>query len=201
MVEEFLALPRDKKITIGIILAVCLIIGIGIPFIIEKLNISPFKRPPTIIQEVSTNVTPTNSVVIPASLNLSSDKSSYKIGDIVTISINLDSGTYGVGAADFVITFDPKVLKPRQITPGNYFKVIANKSIQSDFVKISAMAEVTDTNINFPSGKGKVATIQFDTLSQSAKTGITFDPQKTVVASDGKNILDKTQNLTISIGS
>lgn len=198
MIQEFLALSKGKKIAIGIILAVCLALGIGIPFIIEKLNISPLKNPPTII-ETPANITPTASVPVPASLTLSSDKTSYKLGETVTVSINLDSGTYGVGAADFVINFDPKVLKPTLVTQGNFFKVIANKNIQTDFVKISTIAEVTDNGVNFPSGRGKVATVQFDTLTEAAQTGITVDKQKTVIASDGKNILDKTADLTISV--
>src|SRR3989338_3536993 len=198
IVREFLSLSKYKKIAAILILVICLGAGVGIPFIIEKSNVSPPKTPPQ-IKEVPQNITPTVSVPISASLKLSSDKTNYKMGDNVMISINLYSGTYGIGAADFIIDFDPKVLKPTLITIGNYFKVIANQSIQSNFVKISSLAEVTETDINFPSGKGLVATIQFDILSQSTQSAITIDKEKTIIASNGKNILDKTEDVTISV--
>ena len=119
IVREFLSLSKYKKIAAILILVICLGAGVGIPFIIEKSNVSPPKTPPQ-IKEVPQNITPTVSVPISASLKLSSDKTNYKMGDNVMISINLDSGTYGIGAADFIIDFDPKVLKPTLITIGNY---------------------------------------------------------------------------------
>jgi hypothetical protein len=134
---------------------------------------------------------------IPASVSLETKSSSYAIGETVSVSVTIDSGSNDVGAADFIITYDPTLLKAGSITPGSFFKSIPVKKISNGSIKLSALAEITDSRVLFPKGKGVVAIIDFKVLKANPSTLISFDSEKTIIASDGRNIVNKLNNLKL----
>lgn len=135
----------------------------------------------------------------PAILTLTADKKEVKIGEKFLVKIELDSKNQGVGAADFVLNFDPSYLQPIKLSEGNFFKTYPVKKVEENFIKISGMANLEGNTIMIPKGKGLVATIVFQAEKETKGAEIVFDKEKTVVASAGKNILGKTSEVKVKV--
>ncbi len=116
------------------------------------------------------------------------------------VTLSLSSPSRAVDAADFILYFDPKVLKPKSITNGNFFSQYPVKKIDKNFIKISAVASFIGNKITTSKGFGTIATITFTAIAETnAPTMIYLDPEKTVIASEGKNIIENYPQVTISV--
>lgn len=184
-IRDFKKIGKKQKIVIISILAGSFLVGIFLPAIITNLSSPKIKRPPP-------SPTP---ILIPASLSLTSDKNNIKLGTTFSAILNINSPNQGVEAADFVVNFDPKYLKVATVSAGNYFSLYPVKAIEKDNVKISGTANLLKDKFIIPIGRGTVGTIVFESLAATPSTQISFDREKTIVASKGKNILDQN-NIT-----
>lgn len=177
---------REKVIILSL-LSITFLIGLGIPLLIGNLSQSS--------QTVRTTTTPSPQ---PAALLLSS-VSNVETGKTFDVIIKLNSSDVGIEAGDFILYFDPQYLKPQEIKTGNYFQKYPVKKIDKNFIKISASASFINNKIILPKGEGIVATVIFKAVEKSSNTLIYFDPDHTIVASNGQNILNSYPSLTLSV--
>lgn len=194
--REFKEIGKKQKILILAVLIGSLLFGLFLPVAIN--NLSSLKPP-----KITPSPTP---IPIPAVISLSTDLPAGKAGKnevetdaTFSATININSVNQGVEAADFVINFDPDYLSVATVSSGNYFGLYPVKEIGADSVKISGIANLVDNKFIIPIGKGVIAKIVFETLSATESTKISFDREKTIVASGGKNILDRITNLEVRI--
>lgn len=167
---------RKQKIIILVVLAGCLVIGLLLPFIYRTFL--------SVKSGIKTNLKPVK-------LSLIMINKPVKSGETFTANIFLSSPDSGVEAADFVVKFDPNVLKGTNIATGNFFREYPIKETSTDSIKVSGIATLVEDTFLIPKGEGSVATITFQTLKPAAKTVVSFDREKTIIASDGKNVLEK----------
>ncbi|MCJ7740405.1 cohesin domain-containing protein [Candidatus Microgenomates bacterium] len=167
---------RKQKIIILAVLGGCLVIGLLLPFIYRTFLSAK--------SGIKTNLKPVK-------LSLTPTKQTVKSGETFMTNIFLSSPDNGVEAADFVVKFDPNVLKATNIATGNFFREYPIKETYTDSVKVSGIATLVEDTFLIPKGEGIVATITFQTLKPAVKTVVSFDREKTIIASDGKNVLEK----------
>ncbi len=191
--SDFRKLPKKNQNLILIVLVICFVIGIASPNIIKSFN------------KIGTNNTvqklaPT-PIPIPAELSLNTSKKEIKKGDVLEVEISINSPSQGVEAADFVVKFDPDYLSVATVSAGNYFGAYPINQFENGSVKLSGVATLNKATLNIPKGKGVVGTISFTAEKAALSTNIYFDKEKTIVANNGKNILDLNtlQNLNVSI--
>lgn len=191
--RDFKKIGKKQKVIIISILIGCFLAGIYLPSFINN-----FPKPK--IKITAPNATPA-PVPIPASLSVTSENSQISLGATFSATIKIDSPNQGVEAADFVLNFDPLYLKVATISSGTYFGLYPLKEIQEDKVKISGLANLVNDKFIIPLGSGIVGSIVFEPLAATDSTKISFDREKTIVASGGKNILDmqKISDLKITI--
>lgn len=187
--REFSRIGQRQKIIIVIVLAASFLMGFVLPTGLAKLSNYQAPKP---------TPSPT-SIPLPAVISLSSDVADITMGATFSATININSPNQGVEAADFVVDFDPKYLKVATISAGNYFGLYPVKLAEKDKVKISGIANLVNDRFIIPVGRGTIGTITFKTLSATESTRIAFDRENTIVASGGKNILDKVTDLEINI--
>jgi len=174
--KDLRKIGRKRKIIIGAVLAGCLVIGLLMPFIYRAF-LSVKSGAKTNLKPVKLSLTPTKQTV--------------KSGETFMTNIFLSSPDSGVEAADFVVKFDPNFLKATNIATGNFFREYPIKEISTDSIKVSGIATLVEDTFLIPKGEGIVATITFQTLKPAVKTVVSFDREKTIIASDGKNVLEK----------
>lgn len=134
-----------------------------------------------------------------ATLSLSSDKQSLKVGEHATVTVQLDSYNNPVDAADFFFSYDPKVLTLDSMADGTFFSTWPIKKAENGSIRISGIATLSNNKLIVTSGKGKVTTLQFTALSPMKSTQIRIDGSQTIIATNGKNILDKNTITPLSI--
>jgi len=189
--REFKKIGKKQQMIIIAVLIGAFIFGISLPVGINKFSTyQPAKVLPS----------PT-PIPLPAVISISSDKVEIKRGATFSATININSPNQGVEAADFVVDFDPDYLSVATISAGNYFGLYPVKTFEKGKAKISGIANLVNNKFIIPVGKGKIGSIVFEALSATDSTKITFDREKTIVASGGKNILDleKITDLIVSI--
>ncbi|KKS97571.1 MAG: hypothetical protein UV73_C0007G0014 [Candidatus Gottesmanbacteria bacterium GW2011_GWA2_43_14] len=125
-----------------------------------------------------------------AKLDLLAENSRIPAGEDFKVTLILDSGKTEVAAADFVVAFDPKYLKVTSVSTGNFFANYPINVSGSGYVKVSGVATFDGKEIILPKGKETVAEIVFQATENKGKTEINFDRTKTIVATNGINILD-----------
>lgn len=178
--RDFGKIGKRKKVIILAILAGSFFFGIFMPITVTNLS---YKKPTLPIP----SPTP---IPLPASLTVTSDKRQAALNDTFIATINIDSPNQGVEAADFVVNFDPEILRVATVSGGNYFGLYPVKTAENDNVKISGIANLVNNKFIIPKGRGTAGSITFEALSATDSTKISFDREKTIVASGGKNILD-----------
>lgn len=186
------SLHKPNYIVIVAVLAACFVVG----FLISKLylGIKNFVTPANTQNQ-------TKNIPLSAILLLTANKKTYTTNEKIKVTLGLDSGGQGVEAADFIITFDPALLKAEEVTTENYFRTYPIKTVANNFVKISGIAFFDGKSLVIPKGKGVVAEITFTPLTKTKSAKITVDRSKTIIASGGKNILNpaKIKDVTFSI--
>lgn len=169
-----------------------LILAFAVGFTVAFLYIKP--------QFTKTN-TPAQSTVESgyASVTLSTPKMELTQNREFDVSIQISSPEKGVEAGDFILYYDPRYIRAMKVTRGNYFKNFISDVIEPSRIRLSAAAVLTGKNIIVPKGDGIVAAIRFATIAPTDTTLIYLDPDKTIVASNGKNILDYSNVLKLTI--
>lgn len=187
--RDFSKIGLKRKLVILAILVGSFIFGISAPIFLNNMG-QPVKVVPS----------PT-PIPVPASAEISAKVKEISAGNTFSATINVNSPNQGVEAADFVVNFDPNYLKVSTISSGNYFGLYPIKNADEGSVKISGIANLVNNKFIIPIGRGTIGTIMFQTLSATESTQISFDREKTIVASKGQNILDpnKITDLNISI--
>ena len=110
-----------------------------------------------------------------------------------TVTMTLDSKDAEVAAADIVVSYDTDSLKVVSVTTGNFFSNYPINQTSGDTVKISGVASFDGQNLILPKGKDTVGQIKFLAIKQNNRTLIKYHKAKTVVATAGKDIYDKSQ--------
>lgn len=187
---DFKKLPAYNKMLILLLLLLSFTIGLYLP----KIFPSVFKL--SFLQNF--NITSKGKL---AYLSLTADKKSVNKNDSFAVTLVIDSQNNNVEAADFVLTYDPGILQVTNVAPGGFFPNYPKKESGDGYVAISGSATVSGDKLLIPKGRDTVASITFKALTAKTKAVISFDREKTVVASEGKNILDgsKLKNLIINI--
>lgn len=180
----------EKTIAVSILLG-CFFIGFIAPVIYPALY-SPGLNPSKLIP------TPT-PIPIPAGITLTAPKNTFKTGDNIPVTINLNSPNQGIPVAEIVADFDPQILRIVTVSPGSYFHRYPIQSTGTNFVKISGIADLVDNKFIITKGAGTFASVIFKAVAPSAGTQIYIDPAKTTVANGQMNILGKISNLTVSV--
>lgn len=144
----------------------------------------------------------TQVLIEPTAIILSSSKLKYKVGEQISISINISSAKR-VDGVDLIISFDPKVLSAQPTIFGTIFSDYPQNRIDQTLGKVSISGITTQTGGVIPKGEfGKV----FFVAKAVGTTKIAFDftPGKTADTNvsetgTGKDILEKVNELEIKI--
>ncbi len=188
--KDFQQIRSKEKLLILSLLFFCFLLGFAGAIFLGKAAF-------TVSISSNSPILP-SPIPVPADVSLSTPNQKVGSGGSFDVTINLSSPSVGVEAADFIIYFDPQILKAINIQDGNYFKNYPVKKIAQNYVKISSVASFGNNKIIIPKGKGIIASVRFTAL-KPADTLIYFDPDKTIIASNGKNIVGKMSSLNLSI--
>lgn len=134
-----------------------------------------------------------------AKLDLLSENTKVNSGEEMKVTLVLDSGRTEVAAADFFVTYNPEYLKVTSVSTGKFFANYPINITGADFVKVSGVATFDGKSVVLPKGKETVAEIVFLAQNNKGKTEITFNREKTVVATNGINILDPKRSSRLDI--
>lgn len=188
--QDFKKLPAYNKAVILLLLLLCFTFGLYLPKIFPSIFKLNFMQ--------NFNISAKKEL---AYLALTSDKKSVKKNDAFKVTLTLDSRNNNVEAADFVLTYDSNVLEAVNVTTGKFFPNYPKKESGDGKVTISGSATVSGDKLIIPKGKDTVAVISFKAISTKTSAKISFDKEKTIVASGGKSILntDKITDLKINI--
>lgn len=182
-------LNTSSKILIIALLALAFFVGVSIPLFLTR---------PQKATNNETTAVPT-AIPKPITLSLTTQNEVVSLENTLYVQINIASEEREISAADFIVYFDPNFVKPTIIKEGDFFPNILTKKIEPEFIKIQAAATVKDNKFIFPKGKGTIATVSFKALKKTNRTLLYFDPDKTVVAVDGKSILTNITDLSLTI--
>lgn len=185
---DSLVIPGKKEARLIIfILAVCFV---GAFLLSYKLVIN---------KNSTAKLATTKNDLNPINVSLTTKNKTVTNNSDFDVEIKIDSQETEVDAGDFIINFDKTVLAPQKIIKGSYFPSIPVTKINTDYVKVSGIATVKDNTIIVPTGEGTVATISFKALTPTNSAKISFDRNKTVIASMGKNVTGTLTDLAVKI--
>lgn len=128
-----------------------------------------------------------------AQLSLSTDKQNVAVGDEFTVTMTLDSKNTEVAAADIVVDYDTNSLEVVSVTTGNFFSNYPINQTSRELVKISGVASFDGKNLILPKGKDTVGQIKFLAIKQNNRTLIKYHKVRTIVATNGQDIYDRSQ--------
>jgi len=188
LLRDFKKIGQKEKFLILLLLSFTFLLGFSSSYIIGFL--APIRSDSNIV------ATPSPQPVI---LSLVSTQNDIKLRDNFDVAVSLSSPDTGIEAGDFIVYFDPLIVKPLKITPGKFFPSYPVQKIENNFLKISGVVTYDTKRVILPKGKADVATISFQTLKKTDDTLIYFDPDHTIVASNGRNILNTMSSLSLAI--
>ncbi len=153
-------------------------------------------------QNVPRPVVSTQAAIQPTSITLSSDKSEYRVGDEVIVSVTLSSSRK-VDGADLIISFDPKVLTAREATLGTIFSDYPQNKVDVSLGKVSVSGITSQQGGIVPSGEfGRIAFLVKATgttkISLDFSLGVTVDTN-VIESGTGKDILETVNQLELNI--
>ncbi len=163
----------------------------------------------SLISPMSPSSSPTtdSQTVTDGKVSLSSVSNTYKVGDTVSLSINLDTGGHKTAGSDVILHFDSKILDATDsssITKGSIYSDYSKLEVDPKLglVTISGVSGLNQSNFQ---GVGVLATLNFKskaagqtTITLDFKPGSTTDTNLTD-ATSGKDILGSVANLTLTI--
>lgn len=132
------------------------------------------------------------------SLYLQTDKSSFSQGEFFYLKVMADAKGEKTDGVEFVLSFDPKMVRIGDPVPGNFFFLYPQKKVDSQegIVKVMALQNPNDTK---PLNDAIVVSLLITTL-QKGQASFDFVKDKNHLSGyAGKELLQATKNLTITI--
>lgn len=135
-------------------------------------------------------------------ITLSSSKTEYKVGEQISISINISSSKR-VDGADLIITYNPKVLTAKPAILGTIFSDYPQNTVDATLGKVSISGITAEPGGVRP--EGNFATLNLVAKSAGvARIALDFTPGQTgdtnvSETGTGKDILEKVNELEINI--
>lgn len=156
--------------------------------------------------EVTTRPPDAVTMAKPTSVSLTAAQSSIKIGEKLTVSINISSGDKLTDGTDIVLNFDPNLLSVATLSagpvnPGPLYNEYPFNKLEEGNITVSGIA---------PASKGVVANGLFGTVEFTAKkaglaklnllyTKDSTNDTNVIETGSGRDILEKVENLEIKI--
>lgn len=181
---------RNLFIVLGVVIA-AEIIWAGWSFF------KPISSVPQVAEQQAATVQPK-----PTTVTLTSDKTTLKVGESVTVAINLSSDKKTDGA-DLIITYDPKLLSVKPVIVGTIYSDYPQNVVDDSLGRITVsgitgqrggvLANGLFGSVEFSAKAPGVAKISLDFTS-----GATGDSNVTQ-SGTGKDILEKVNSLELKI--
>lgn len=202
-VDEFF-----KKILIGILIIIGALVLVLI--ILQVLSRVIYKLPPTVAPP-RVLPTPTPKISLQktkpmgeAVLSLKPASGNYRLGEIFTVAIQVDTQGKSATGVDVILNYDPKKLEVVEITPGTLFATYIRKENDEKKGKVYLSAAIFEKAEKPFIGEDTFGSIKFRSLS-SGKTSLSFEytPQATgdsnVTTEGGLDFLTKVIGGTYQI--
>jgi len=133
-----------------------------------------------------------------ATLSISSNKTTYAVGDQLTAKVMLEVGQQPDGV-EFVLTFDPVKLTNVQVQEGNVFTTYLKTNVYQDKGKVKVVVIVNPEETIDVSQPIEVITLT-GTTSGTGVLELGFDKEQTLVAANwGKDILKSANSLQVQV--
>lgn len=135
-------------------------------------------------------------------VSLRSPKTNLKVGEKVTVDINLSSGSR-VDGADLVINYDPKILSAELVVAGAIFRDFPSNKVDEKLGRIT-VSGITD-QIGGVLADGLFGSVEFMAKKVgTARVSVEFTPGSTADSNltesgTGQDILEKVNDLEINI--
>lgn len=176
-----------------IILLVCvalIFLGLGVGLAAYKRPAPSPPAPP--VQRAATS-TP---APLPAAFILDPTAKTVKVGETLSLSLTLTTGSFSVDAVDAILTYDPTVFQATKVVPGKIFGQYPIKQFDNKEgkVQLSAAAQLEENKVAGFSGAGEYGTVSFKALKATDSAQIAFDTNS-IAASAGKDRLDLTKGI------
>lgn len=187
-----------------------LLIVLGVILVLEVIWASSFIKSSKKVQTTTQMPTATSTISLPkekiASLSLEPATTSIKIGEQVSLSINVDTNGRSVDGIDTVLTYDPLYLEAVvPVANGDLFNSLLVNDVDAQNGKITLTGSRISLSSNPVTSQGTFATLTF-TARKEGKTEVKFifDPTKTNTSNvteskTSSNILTTTNDATIQI--
>lgn len=188
--EEFLALPKKNKVSVGLFLFFLFIFGFFVTVFYWRIK-SPRKTAP-LTQAPTTQKQPNL-----ATLSLVPQEQTVKAGQTFLVTINFKTGDYKVDTVDAVLNFDPEILTVEEISEGMFFADYPIKKSESGRVILTGTIGAEDKQKGGAKGEGAMGTIKFRTLV-AGSARVNFDNNSLVVV-QGENVLGETKGAVFEI--
>lgn len=181
MLSNIFSREKEKWILAGLIV---LIIVTALNVILSRVRLS--------------STTPSTSGKT-ATLSLQTSASTVNQGDKITVQVVLSPGSNEVDAVDAVLTYDTSKLEATQVVAGSLFGTYPVQSTGGNKVQISGFTLPTnDGTVSAATNTGIVGTVTFKAKA-TGQAQIDFDAENVVVASKGKDVLQKTSGVAINV--
>ncbi|MCR4305818.1 MAG: cohesin domain-containing protein [Candidatus Daviesbacteria bacterium] len=197
-VSNFNINNQPKKSSIPKIIFIIL----GVALIIELVYAGWSLFPKSISTPLSVTQTSEQSI---AGITLTTSKQSFRVGEIVPVSVMIDAGSKTISGVDLIIQYDPKILEvtKEDLIPGRVMDEYPLRSVDPN-KGLVAVSGISSLGNGF-SGAGEFAILNFKAKTQGrASLVINFEKGSTVAsnlvkADTSENILEKVNNLEVTI--
>lgn len=188
---KFLSFPKIIFIILGLIVLAEIIYVI-------RVFVSPAVVPPP----PQSKTTIERSI---ARISLTADKVSYKVNDLISVPVIINTGINRISGVDLIVRFNPKILEvtTNGLVKGTIFDEYPQVATDNDKGVIS-ISGVSNLGNSFK-GSGKFATLNLKAKT-AGKVSLVVDFKKNSTAfsnlvelTTSKNILDTVDNLDLQI--
>lgn len=138
---------------------------------------------------------------------LNAARSAYRVNEVVSVAVNVDTGSQIVDGADVIIHYDPKVLEASSggLIKGSIFEEYPGMTVDTSKGLIS-ISGISSLQSGFK-GTGQFAAINFKAKGVAGKTELTIDfkgkgtttDSNLVGAETSKDILEQVDNLELLV--
>ena len=201
MIRFFKRIPRKRKIQLGVVFLVVIVIG-GILIAYKYFNIFAAENDITNTATITYNeggvdksaqsntattvmITPSPTPSVSPSLNdatfaLNPETGTYEIGQTFSVDITLNTGGNETAGSDVIISYDNADLEVLdedsgatgvQIKPGSLYTNYPQNIVSDGNIMFSGVIEPGNSGYN---GTGTLATIRFKTLKESSESQVNF---------------------------
>ncbi|MBI2590659.1 MAG: hypothetical protein HYW33_02135 [Candidatus Blackburnbacteria bacterium] len=171
-----------KNIVIGIIVLVLLIVGLVVGMLLVKQQ-----------QDLRKNAAPATTLsVLPPT-------KTANVGEEVSLTIQMSTGTNTATGAELHVTFDPQKLTLKDFTPLTEMLPVVFVSPQINNTTGTANITLSAQPANPPQGQGGLATLKFIAKAPGVAT-VNFAPQTLVAGiGEGTNVLASQNSASITV--